>query len=146
MYLQQTIRNHVTFSGIGLHSGVPVTMNLRPAAAGTGVVFHRTDLAPSISIEATAANVVNTRLSTTIGVRGAVVATIEHLMAALGNIAHPAMPPLLAALLIYLPMIGVEWAFSRSPELVAGLQAAGVTVSANIPIIPIISCIAPCEW
>ena len=83
MYLQQTIRNHVTFSGIGLHSGVPVTMHLRPAAAGTGVVFHRTDLAPSISIEATAANVVNTRLSTTIGARGAVVATIEHLMAAL---------------------------------------------------------------
>jgi UDP-3-O-[3-hydroxymyristoyl] N-acetylglucosamine deacetylase len=83
MYQQQTIRNQVTFSGVGLHSGVPVAMTLRPAAAGTGIVFHRTDLAPSVSIEARAANVVNTRLSTTIGAGGAVVATIEHLMAAL---------------------------------------------------------------
>ena len=83
MYQQQTIRNQVTFTGTGLHSGAPVAMTLRPAPAGTGIVFHRTDLSPSVSIEARAATVVNTRLSTTIGASGAVVATIEHLMAAL---------------------------------------------------------------
>ena len=49
---QQTIRNQVAFSGTGLHSGVPVTMPLRPATAVTGIVFHRTDLSPSVSIEA----------------------------------------------------------------------------------------------
>ncbi len=83
MYRQQTIRNQVTFRGVGLHSGAPVTLTLRPAEAGTGVVFHRTDLTPSVSIEARAGNVVSTRLSTTIGAKGAAVATIEHLMAAL---------------------------------------------------------------
>ncbi|SNB46333.1 UDP-3-O-acyl-N-acetylglucosamine deacetylase [Geobacter sp. DSM 9736] len=83
MAFQQTIKNKVSFTGIGLHSGADTTITLRPAEAGTGIIFHRTDLAPAVSIEATAENVVNTRLSTTIGKHGAVVATIEHLMAAL---------------------------------------------------------------
>ncbi len=83
MALQQTVKDKVIFSGIGLHSGMEVTMTLRPADAGTGVIFHRVDLTPSVSIEAVAKNVVNTRLSTTIGKDGAVVSTIEHLMAAL---------------------------------------------------------------
>jgi len=83
MAFQQTVKDKVVFSGIGLHSGKDVTMTIRPADAGTGVVFHRVDLTPSVSIEASAQNVVNTRLSTTIGKGGAVVSTIEHLMAAL---------------------------------------------------------------
>lgn len=83
MALQQTVKDKVVFSGVGLHSGMEVTMTLRPADAGTGVIFHRVDLSPSVSIEAVAKNVVNTRLSTTIGKDGAVVSTIEHLMAAL---------------------------------------------------------------
>jgi UDP-3-O-[3-hydroxymyristoyl] N-acetylglucosamine deacetylase len=83
MAFQKTIKNKVTFSGIGLHSGRETEMTLRPAEAGTGIVFHRIDLTPPVSIEARAANVVNTRLSTTLGKSGAVVATIEHLMAAL---------------------------------------------------------------
>lgn len=83
MAFQKTLRDKVVFSGIGLHSGKDVNMTLRPAEAGTGIVFHRIDLAPSVSIEARACNVVNTRLSTTIGKSGATVSTIEHLMAAL---------------------------------------------------------------
>ncbi|RNC73191.1 MAG: UDP-3-O-acyl-N-acetylglucosamine deacetylase [Desulfuromonadales bacterium] len=83
MALQQTLRNKVTFSGIGVHSGRETTVTLRPADAGTGIVFHRVDLAPPVSIEATAVTVVNTRLSTTIGKNGAVVSTVEHLMASL---------------------------------------------------------------
>lgn len=85
MALQKTIKDKLVFSGIGLHSGKDVTMTLRPADAGTGVIFHRIDLSPSVSIEAVAGNVVNTRLSTTIGKGGAVVSTIEHLMAALSG-------------------------------------------------------------
>jgi UDP-3-O-[3-hydroxymyristoyl] N-acetylglucosamine deacetylase len=85
MALQKTVKDKITFSGIGLHSGMDVTMTLRPADAGTGVVFHRIDLSPAVSIEAKAGNVVNTRLSTTIGKGGAVVSTIEHLMAALSG-------------------------------------------------------------
>lgn len=83
MALQQTIKNKAVFSGVGLHSGRKTEVTLRPAEAGTGIVFHRIDMSPAVSIEACAANVVNTRLSTTIGKSGAVVATIEHLMAAL---------------------------------------------------------------
>lgn len=83
MAFQKTLKDKVVFSGIGLHSGKEVIMTLRPADAGTGVVFHRVDLTPSVSIEAQACNVVNTRLSTTIGKSGATVSTIEHLMAAL---------------------------------------------------------------
>ncbi len=83
MAFQKTLKDKVIFSGIGLHSGKEVSMTLRPADAGTGVVFHRVDLTPSVSIEARAGNVVNTRLSTTIGKSGATVSTIEHLMAAL---------------------------------------------------------------
>ena len=83
MIFQQTLRNQVAFSGIGLHSGKTITLTLRPAEPGTGIVFHRVDLSPAVSIEARAANVVNTRLSTSIGCGDASVSTIEHLMAAL---------------------------------------------------------------
>ncbi|GFO54275.1 UDP-3-O-acyl-N-acetylglucosamine deacetylase [Geomonas sp. Red276] len=83
MTFQNTLGNKVTFSGIGLHTGKTITLTLRPAEAGTGIVFHRVDITPAVSIEAKAANVVATRLSTTIGHDGATVSTIEHLMAAL---------------------------------------------------------------
>ena len=83
MIFQQTVGNKATFSGIGLHSGKTITLTLRPAEAGTGIVFHRVDLSPAVSIEARAANVVSTRLSTTIGRGETSVSTIEHLMAAL---------------------------------------------------------------
>ncbi len=83
MAFQKTIKDKVCFTDIGLHSGKEVTMTVRPADVGTGVVFHRVDLTPPVSIEAKAGNVVNTRLSTTIGTSGATVSTIEHLMAAL---------------------------------------------------------------
>lgn len=83
MALQQTLKDKLEFSGVGLHSGKTITMTIRPAEAETGIVFHRVDLNPPVSIEAIAANVVNTRLSTTIGKEGAAVSTIEHLMAAL---------------------------------------------------------------
>jgi len=83
MIFQQTLGNKAAFSGIGLHTGKPINLTLRPAEPGTGIVFHRVDLSPAVSIEARATNVVNTRLSTTIGNGQATVSTIEHLMAAL---------------------------------------------------------------
>jgi UDP-3-O-[3-hydroxymyristoyl] N-acetylglucosamine deacetylase len=83
MIFQQTLRNKAAFSGIGLHTGKLITLTLRPAEPGTGIVFHRVDLSPAVSIEARAANVTSTRLSTTISRGAASVSTIEHLMAAL---------------------------------------------------------------
>ncbi|BDV43887.1 UDP-3-O-acyl-N-acetylglucosamine deacetylase [Geotalea uraniireducens] len=81
--MQQTLNSKISFTGVGVHTGRETSVTIRPAAAGTGIVFHRIDLVPPVSIEANAATVVNTRLSTTIGRAGATVSTIEHLVAAL---------------------------------------------------------------
>ena len=40
---QTTLKDQVSVSGIGVHSGQPVTLTLHPADANTGIVFTRTD-------------------------------------------------------------------------------------------------------
>ena len=84
---QQTIAESVSIKGIGLHSGVDVTMKLYPAEADYGIKFIRTDLNKNNIIEAIWSNVTNTKLSTTISNQnGASVSTIEHLMSALSGL------------------------------------------------------------
>jgi UDP-3-O-[3-hydroxymyristoyl] N-acetylglucosamine deacetylase len=63
-----------------------VTLTLRPAPAGHGVVFHRVDLAGSPGIPATAAHVVDTALATTLAKGEARVGTVEHVLAALSGL------------------------------------------------------------
>lgn len=82
MIFQCTIKQTVMISGVGLHSGQRINMTLRPAEAGTGIIFHRTEGERTVSIEALSANVIDTRLATVIGKSGLSVSTIEHLMAA----------------------------------------------------------------
>ena len=80
---QHTLASATIFAGIGLHSGKRVRAALRPAKAGTGVVFVRTDLGGE-RIPVRPEAVVASRLCTSIAnASGAGVATIEHLMAAL---------------------------------------------------------------
>ncbi len=84
---QQTIAKPVSINGIGLHSGVNVSMKLYPAKADYGIKFLRKDLTRNNIIEALWSNVTNTKLSTTISNRsGASVSTIEHLMSALSGL------------------------------------------------------------
>jgi UDP-3-O-[3-hydroxymyristoyl] N-acetylglucosamine deacetylase len=83
MLYQCTIARQILISGTGLHSGRRITMTLRPADAGTGIVFHRTEGERTVSIEAISANVVDTRLATVLGKGGLTVSTVEHLLAAL---------------------------------------------------------------
>ncbi len=83
MILQQTLHNSTTISGIGLHSGARITLKLRPAAADTGIIFHRTDGERTVDIKANSQNVIDTRMATVIGRDGLSVSTIEHFMAAL---------------------------------------------------------------
>lgn len=78
---ESTIRNEVSCTGIGLHSGKTIHLRLLPAPEESGVVFIRRDLG-GILIPADHSHIVSTYLSTTIGVEGASVQTIEHLMAA----------------------------------------------------------------
>lgn len=83
MISQRTLAQPLMISGIGLHSGQRINMTLRPADAGTGIVFHRTEGNRTVSIEAISANVVDTRLATVIGKNGLTVSTVEHFLAAL---------------------------------------------------------------
>src|SRR5271168_1540247 len=59
---QRTLRTSIRATGVGLHSGTKVLMTVRPAAADTGIVFSRTDLAGSALIPARAENVGETML------------------------------------------------------------------------------------
>jgi UDP-3-O-[3-hydroxymyristoyl] N-acetylglucosamine deacetylase len=80
---QQTIAEKVSCTGIGLHSGTPASLTLQPARADSGVVFVRTDGDERIEIPARASAVSSTEFATTLGLGGASVATVEHLLAAL---------------------------------------------------------------
>lgn len=84
--MQHTLHAPVRLSGIGLHSGSHVTITLRPAPAGRGIVFRRTDAASGpVDVPALWDRVIDTRLCTVIGTPdGRVrIGTIEHLMSAL---------------------------------------------------------------
>ncbi|KQT86389.1 UDP-3-O-acyl-N-acetylglucosamine deacetylase [Aurantimonas sp. Leaf443] len=82
---QQTIGSRIEFSGVGVHSGLPVHLDLVPAAVHTGIVFRLSDSAGRLhEIRAISSNSVLMDLATVIGdPMGAHVSTIEHLMAAL---------------------------------------------------------------
>jgi len=83
---QHTVARKVQISGIALHSGKVVRMEIHPAAANTGIVFKRTDLPGVPSILAHVSNIQSTDLNTTIASGDAKVATIEHLMAAFAGL------------------------------------------------------------
>ena len=83
MQHQTTLAQAAAYTGIGLHSGREVHMELRPAAAGTGIVFVRTDLDGEPRVHATADHVTSTLRATTIEEDGVKFFTIEHLMSAL---------------------------------------------------------------
>ena len=81
---QKTVKNVISFSGVGLHSGRPVTLDIKPSAPNTGIIFKRVDLKENNLIVPNFANVTNTSLNTTISNESGVkVSTIEHLMGAL---------------------------------------------------------------
>ena len=81
---QKTIKNTVTFQGVGLHSGKLVNVNIKSSEPDTGIVFQRIDLRNNNLVYPNFANVSNTSLNTTISNnQGVKVSTIEHLMGAL---------------------------------------------------------------
>ncbi len=85
--IQQTIADPLSIKGIGLHTGINISMQLYPAEANYGIKFIRKDLYNNNIIEALWSNVTNTKLSTTISNKnGASVSTIEHLMSALSGL------------------------------------------------------------
>lgn len=81
--VEHTLATRVQCTGIGLHSGRPVDLVLSPAAAGTGVMFTRSDLDGAVRFPARAEWVVDTRLATTLGNGEHRLSTVEHLTSAL---------------------------------------------------------------
>lgn len=85
--MQTTIRSAACLAGIGLHSNRATRVVLRPAPAGHGIRFRRTDVAEADpEIAARWDSVVRSELCTMIAnADGVSVSTIEHLMAALAG-------------------------------------------------------------
>lgn len=81
-FKQRTLRDSISCTGIGLHSGKKVRMTIKPAPPDTGIQFIRKDLPGDNIIKAHFDNVINTTMCTIIGNNGNHVSTIEHLMAA----------------------------------------------------------------
>ena len=81
---QNTISAPISCSGVGLHSGVPVSINLLPSSSNTGIVFKRVDLiGGGTEIKANWSNISDSRMCTIISAENGIsVATVEHLLAA----------------------------------------------------------------
>jgi UDP-3-O-[3-hydroxymyristoyl] N-acetylglucosamine deacetylase / 3-hydroxyacyl-[acyl-carrier-protein] dehydratase len=87
MLVQQiTIKKSVTMSGVGLHTGVSTTMVFKPAPENYGIRFRRVDLPDSPEIPADVDHVVDLQRGTTLGIDGARVHTVEHVLAAVAGL------------------------------------------------------------
>ena len=83
---QRTLKNVIRATGVGLHTGEKVYLTLRPAAPDTGVIFRRVDLPEPVDIPASAENVGDTTLSTTLEKDGVRISTVEHLLSAFAGL------------------------------------------------------------
>ncbi|HLS17539.1 MAG TPA: UDP-3-O-acyl-N-acetylglucosamine deacetylase [Paenalcaligenes sp.] len=86
MLKQRTIAQTISTKGIGLHSGRLVELTLRPAAPNTGIVFHRVDLDPVVTIPADAFSVGGTMMASVLQKGDVMISTVEHLMSALAGL------------------------------------------------------------
>ena len=81
--LQHSIKKTVVYKGNGLHSGIPVTLTMHPAAPGTGIIFRRIDLPNQPEVPAHINYVTNTLRATTLERNLAKVFTVEHILSGL---------------------------------------------------------------
>jgi len=80
---QQTIKNSISYTGIGLHTGTISTITFKPAQENSGIVFRRIDLPDKPEIPADMNHVISLDRGTNIGIKDATVATIEHVLSAI---------------------------------------------------------------
>ena len=78
MFLQRTIRERATVTGIGLHTGQPAVLTFCPAPAGTGIHFVRADMPGRPTVSTRAELVTATTLNTTLGGDAFTISTVEH--------------------------------------------------------------------
>ncbi len=80
MHYQTTLRDTIEFEGIGLHTGLPARVSVRPAKAASGLSFR---LDGGVTLPAHAEFVIDTRRATVLGSGAHTVSTVEHLLSAL---------------------------------------------------------------
>ena len=80
---QKTIKQDVSLSGTGLHTGQKGTLTFHPAEVNHGIKFRRIDIESCPVVEAKVENVVDTSRGTTIAQNGVRVYTVEHILASL---------------------------------------------------------------
>ena len=80
---QKTIKNNITFSGVGIHTGAKTNMTLKPAKLNSGIRFIRVDLEGNPVIKADVDNVFSTERSTGLKQGDAEINTVEHILAAI---------------------------------------------------------------
>lgn len=83
---QRTVGRSVSCAGVGVHSGKPTTLTIKPAPPNHGIKFVRSDLRNPPCIPALFKMVTDTSAATVLGFDGAIVSTIEHLMASFGGL------------------------------------------------------------
>src|SRR6266478_5734323 len=76
---ENTVQRPVEATGVGLHSGVPVSIRILPAPVSTGIVFLRTDL-DNFHIPASWRNVARVSYATSLMRQGVLISTTEHLL------------------------------------------------------------------
>ncbi|HWZ40068.1 MAG TPA: UDP-3-O-acyl-N-acetylglucosamine deacetylase [Bradyrhizobium sp.] len=82
---QTTLRSQATVTGVGVHSGSPVSLTIGPASVDAGLIFVRTGVeGGDREVQATSAAVIATEFATVLGdAEGPLVSTVEHVLAAL---------------------------------------------------------------
>ena len=83
---QKTIKEQISISGIGLHTGCTTTLTFKPAPENSGIVFRRTDMEKPVDIPATIDYVHSISRGTILGNNGVKVHTVEHVLAAVSGL------------------------------------------------------------
>ncbi|MBD1159394.1 UDP-3-O-[3-hydroxymyristoyl] N-acetylglucosamine deacetylase [Pelagibacterales bacterium SAG-MED19] len=125
--MKKTIKDKITFTGVGLHSGKTVNISIKPSEPNSGIIFKRIDLKNNNLVLPNFSNVSNTSLNTTISNEfGVKVSTIEHLMGALFGLG-------VDNALIEIDNEEVPILDGSAKEFIEKIYAVGLTVS-NAPI------------
>ena len=82
---QNTIKNTIIFSGVGIHTGVYTNMKLKPAKENYGIKFIRVDQNKNLEIEANVDNLFTTNRSTSLKKYNIEIHTDEHILAAISG-------------------------------------------------------------
>ena len=83
---QQTIKQAVSYAGVGLHTGNSTKITFKPAPANSGILFKRVDIPDSPVIPADVDHVIDISRGTTIGIGEVKIHTVEHVLAAISGL------------------------------------------------------------